>query len=134
MVCKLTYLQSQWSTLLNKSKKYDEGSFGEQLALLIEKAGFKKNAFFKALGVSKSYLFDMLNNRTLPSNDMQLKIAETLELSDVDRRKFYDFTAAQKGELPADIVTSLKNNPAKYGEIRQLLQNKTHSNNSINRG
>lgn len=115
------------------NKRYKKGSFGGKLASLIEKAGISKNAFCSNMEISKSYLFDMLNDRTLPSNDMQLRIATTLCSSYEDQKEFYDFTAIKKGELPADIVKSLKDHPETYEEIRKLLCSKKHSNNSPKR-
>lgn len=113
---------------MNKGKTYEKGSFGEKLASLINDAGLNKNAFSKELNVSKSYLFDMLNDRTLPSCEMQVKIANTLNLSQKEKNDFYDFTATKKGELPADIVTLVKGDLKMYQKIRQLLQDNKQSN------
>lgn len=119
---------------MKEGKTYEKGSFGEKLALSIDDAGFTKNAFFKKLGISKSYLFDLLNNRTFPSASMQIKITEALGIPEDKKADFYDSTAKIQGRLPADIAEALAKDPKMYQEIRRLIQHKTHSNTSTNRG
>lgn len=119
---------------MQKRKQYEKGSFGEKLDSLIAKADFSKNSFCSAIKISKSYLFDMLNGRSLPSDEMQEKIAETLKLSPQQRINFFNFIAVRKNDLPSDIIRLLKENPDKYDEVRQLLVGKNKLNQSGRKG
>lgn len=107
---------------MRKRKEYKRGSFGEKLAALISSSSISKNDFCKRLEISKSYLFDLLNERSLPSEEMQVKIVQALGLKQKEIEAFYNLTAINKNGIPADIALFLKQHPERCSEVRKLLK------------
>ena len=104
-------------------KEYAEGSFGAYLVQLIKDHKFSQAKFATELGVSKTYLFDVFNNRLkLPTPDMQDRIVDLLHLTGEERNDFYSKAAEGRHELPKDIVGYLINNQAEIDGLRERMR------------
>ena len=104
-------------------KEYTEGSFGAYLVQLIRDHDFSQAKFATELGVSKTYLFDVFNNRLKPpAPDMQDRIVDLLHLTGEERDDFYSKAAQGRHELPKDIVDFLTNNQAEIKNLRERMR------------
>lgn len=104
-------------------KEYAKGSFGEYFVNLIREHNYSQAKFASDLGVSKTYLFDVLNGRVKPPTpDMQDRIVELLRLTDDEKNDFYSKAADGRQELPKDIVEYLTNNPAEIDILRERIR------------
>lgn len=104
-------------------KEYEKGSFGEYFVGLIKTHYGSQTAFATALGVSKTYLFDIFNNRVKPPTpDMQEHIVELLNLSKKEQNDFYTKAADGRHELPKDIVDYLTNNKNEIEILRKKME------------
>ena len=104
-------------------KEYAEGSFGAYLVQLIKDHKFSQSKFATELGISKTYLFDVFNNRLKPpAPDMQDRIADLLQLTGEERESFYSRAAEGRCELPKDIVDYLTNNQAEIKNHRERMR------------
>jgi transcriptional regulator with XRE-family HTH domain len=111
---------------LPKRKNYEDGSFGAFLSDLIDDAeGLTKTDFYIKLGISKTYLFDILNNRIAPPNaDMQFKMLSILNPPIEKQVLFFELAAKRREEVPADIARYLKEKKNR-DKIRKIVYYKT---------
>lgn len=103
--------------------KYQEGTFGAYFVDLIKKKDYTQTGFADALGVSKTYLFDIFHNRiNPPTPDKQEVIVSLLNLNDDEKLEFLDKAAVGRGELPKDIVDYLTKNPEEIQKLRKSMR------------
>lgn len=103
-------------------KEYAEGSFGAYLVKLLKDHKKSQADFIVDLGISKTYLVDVLNGRLKPpAPDMQERIIEVLHLEGHERHEFYDKVAEGRKELPKDIVDYLRNNQKEIEKLRERV-------------
>lgn len=108
-----------------ESPQPDRGvSPGEILRELIKKAGMTQNEFYTALGITKPYFYDIISGRTNPPPyPLQLKMMDLLDADVAKRSRFFDSAAKLRGELPADIVQFLLENPDVFEYLRNDIRN-----------
>ena len=103
--------------------EYQEGTFGAYFVDLIKKKDYTQAGFADALGVSKTYLFDIFHNRiNPPTRERQEQIITLLKLSENETLEFLDKAAVGRGELPKDIVEYLTENPNEIIELRNRIK------------
>lgn len=103
--------------------KYQEGTFGAYFVALIKKKDYTQAGFADALGVSKTYLFDIFHNRiNPPTRERQEQIIALLKLNEKETLEFLDKAAVGRGELPKDIVDFLTENPDEIKELRNKIR------------
>ena len=99
-------------------------AFGEYLVSEIKKAGITQEELYTAVGIKKPYFYDWLA-ATPPPVELQDKIVAVFdEKSGADasrRQKIYELAAEGRGEIPADIVKLIRDNPDKLDLIRTGL-------------
>ena len=104
--------------------KHQKTAFGEYLVQEIKKAGMSQEAFYKAVGITKPYFYDLLKSAP-PHPGLQKKMIAVLENQtgeDKDRRERLINLAAQgRQEIPADIKDYLLDHPDKWAAVRALL-------------
>ena len=103
--------------------KYQAGTFGAYFVELIKKKDYTQAGFADALGVSKTYLFDIFHNRiNPPTPDKQEQIIALLKLNENEKLEFLDKAAVGRGELPKDIVDYLTKNPEEIQKLRESMR------------
>lgn len=103
-------------------KKYAEGSFGAYFIKLLEEHKKSQAEFIADLGISKTYLVDVLNGRLKPpAPDMQERIIDVLHLEGQERCEFYDRVAQGRQELPKDITDYLLSNKIEIKRLRERI-------------
>ena len=104
-------------------KEYEPGSYGAYLVALIKTHGFSQAEFAKSIKVSRTYLFDLFNGRVKPpAPEMQEKIVSALELTDKEKKVFFDVTAAGRNEIPKDVFDYLYSNVDEIAIIRERMR------------
>lgn len=102
---------------------YNQIGYGEYLAGLIKEHDFSQVEFAKLINVSRTYLYDLLNDRAKPpAPEMQEKIVIALNLSGDKKDEFYNKTAVGRGELPKDVFEYLYNNPSEISMVRERIR------------
>ena len=102
--------------------KYQAGTFGAYFVELIKKKDYTQAGFADALGVSKTYLFDIFHNRiNPPTRERQEQIILLLKLNEKEKLEFLDKAAVGRGELPKDIVDYLTKNPEEIQKLRESM-------------
>ena len=105
--------------------EYQEGTFGAYFVNLIKKKDYTQAEFADALGVSKTYLFDIFHNRiNPPTRERQEQIITLLKLNEKETLEFLDKAAVGRGELPKDIVQFLTDNPNEIEKLRERMRDK----------
>lgn len=105
--------------------EYQEGTFGAYFVNLIKKKDYTQAGFADALGVSKTYLFDIFHNRiNPPTRERQEQIITLLKLNEKETLEFLDKAAVGRGELPKDIVQFLTDNPNEIEKLRKRMRDK----------
>lgn len=111
--------------------KHQKTAFGEFLVQEIKKAGMSQEAFYKAVGITKPYFYDLLKAAP-PHPELQKKMIAVLENQtgeDKNRREQLMNLAAQgRDEIPADISELLKANPDSWRAVRDTLNDLLLSN------
>ena len=103
--------------------EYQEGTFGKYFVDLIKKKDYTQAGFADALGVSKTYLFDIFHNRiNPPTRERQEQIIDLLKLSEKEKLEFIDKAAVGRGELPKDIIDYLTKNPCEIDQLRKKIE------------
>lgn len=103
--------------------KYQVGTFGEYFVNLIKAKKYTQAEFADALGVSKTYLFDIFHNRiNPPTPEKQEEIVALLKLNENEKLEFLDKAAVGRGELPKDIVDYLSKNPKEIKNLRESMR------------
>lgn len=111
--------------------KHQKTAFGDFLVQEIKKAGMSQEAFYKAVGITKPYFYDLLKAAP-PQPELQKKMIAVLENQtgeDKNRREQLMNLAAQgRDEIPADISELLKANPDSWRAVRDTLNDLLLSN------
>ena len=111
--------------------KHQKTAFGEFLVQEIRKAGMSQEAFYKAVGITKPYFYDLLKAAP-PQPELQKKMIAVLDNQtgeDKHRREQLMNLAAQgRDEIPADISELLKANPDSWRAVRDTLNGLLLSN------
>ena len=103
--------------------KYKEGTFGAYFVNLIKEKHYTQAEFADALGVSKTYLFDIFHNRiNPPTRERQEQIIALLKLNEKETLEFLDKAAVGRGELTKDIVQFLTANPDEIEKLRERMR------------
>ena len=103
-------------------KIYPEGSFGAYFVDLLKKHDYSQARFVTELGISKTYLVEVLNGSLKPPTpEMQEKIATLLKLSEEERYILYDKCAEKRNELPKDIFEFFKENEDEIKKLREKI-------------
>ena len=103
--------------------EYQEGTFGKYFVDLLKEKHFTQAKFADALGVSKTYLFDIFHNRiNPPTPDKQEQIIALLNLNDDEKLDFLDKAAVGRRELPKDIIDYLTKNPGEIEQLRKKIE------------
>ena len=103
-------------------KEYAEGRFGAYLVKLLKEHEKSQADFIVELGISKTYLVDVLNGRLKPpAPEMQERIIEVLRLDSQERCEFYDKVAEGRQELPKDITDYLLDNKMEIKRLRERI-------------
>ena len=97
--------------------------FGQYLVDQIKAAGMSQESFYKKVGITKPYFYDLL--KSAPPAEMQRKMADVLDAHtgvDVARRRMlFDLAAQERGDIPADIYELLMDNVNTWDVIRKKL-------------
>lgn len=102
---------------------YPEGSFGAYFVDLLKKHDYSQARFASELGISKTYLVEVLNGSLKPPTpERQEKIATLLNLSEMERYILYDKCAEGRNELPKDIVEYFVNNKTEIDNLRTKIR------------
>lgn len=87
-----------------------------------DKKHISQNKFAQRLGISSFYLGQLLKGeKSPPDRELQIKISKELDLNKQKRKQYYDLIAKEKNDIPTDIYQYIINNPAKWDEIRKML-------------
>ena len=91
----------------------------------LKKNELSKNKFATMIGVTSTYVGQLTKgSKPPPDRKLQIKIAESLDMDKQEKEKFYDNTAKEKNDIPADIYEQILNNPKGWNEIRKTLERK----------
>lgn len=91
----------------------------------LEQNNLSKNKFAKMLGVSPTYVGDMIRGTKGPPDiELQIKIADCLNILGSERDIFFNRIAKEKNEIPCDIYKEVLLNEDKWNEIRKILGEK----------
>lgn len=102
---------------------YKQDSYGRYLAHLIKEHRFSQSEFAKLINVSRTYLYDLLNDRVKPpAPEMQEKIILVLQRTGSEKEEFYNRTASGRGELPKDVFEYLYNNSNEISAVRERMR------------
>lgn len=102
---------------------YEQGSYGKYLARLIREHHFSQSEFARRINVSRTYLYDLLNDRMKPpAPEMQEKMILALDLTGSEKEEFYNRTASGRGELPKDVFEYLYNNSNEISAVRERMR------------
>ena len=104
-------------------REHDKNNFGGYLYELRKEREIGFEEFRSYLGVSKAYLNDVETNACRPPTpDVQIKMIGILDkkkaLTQQQIKEFYTLAAAQRGELPADVMRFLSFDIHALDEIR----------------
>ena len=98
--------------------------FGNYLVEQIKAADMSQEEFYTAVEIKKPYFYDILR-ASPPPTDIQNRMLKVLDNktgeNEERRRKLYDLAAAERGEIPADIVEMISSHPDDIDEIRTML-------------
>ena len=111
--------------------KHQKTPFGEFLVQEIKKAGMSQEAFYKAVGITKPYFYDLLKAAP-PQPELQKKMIAVLENQTGEdkyrRERLMNLAAQGRDEIPADISELLKANPDSWRAVRDTLNGLLLSN------
>ena len=83
-----------------------------------------QNKFARMIDVTPTYVNKMINGKSgPPDRDLQIKIANSLEIEGEERNKFFNNLAKEKDDIPSDIYNGIFNNPNSWNKIREILKN-----------
>lgn len=99
--------------------------FNTFLKKKLEQNNLSQNKFAKMIGVSPTYIGDMIKGRKGPPDmELQIKIADCLNILGSDREDFFNKIAKEKNEIPSDIYKDVLLKEDKWNEIRKILEEK----------
>lgn len=102
---------------MNSSNKSE---YGKILARLIKEKEMTQEVFYKKLGITKPYFYEILSGKiNPPPPDIQIKIIKILDPQKTDKKKLLDIAARDRGEIPADVLYYLNKNKCAIDMIRK---------------
>ena len=108
--------------------KRQKSEFGKFLVQEIKKADMSQESFYKAVGITKPYFYDLLNSAP-PPPEIQRKMLSVLEDKtgiEINRRnRLLNLAAQGRNEIPADIEGIIKLNVSDWDYIRKILTDMT---------
>ena len=103
----------------------EKSEFGTYLVQAIKDADMVQEEFYRAVGITKPYFYDILTGSPPPQNTLE-KMLEVLEgkqpLADDRRSTFFDLAAKCRQEIPADINDLIRVHPDQWNNIRTVLK------------
>jgi transcriptional regulator with XRE-family HTH domain len=97
-------------------------SFGEALCELIKEANLSQADFYRGIGITKSYFYDIVSGKTKPPpGELQIKVIEFLNLSSRDRTLLFELASKERQETPVDIAWYLRKNDEAKSVIREEI-------------
>lgn len=100
----------------------DKKKFGDFLREIIKQTGISQSSFYSTVGITKPYFYDILSGKVNPPPpEIQYKMLECLKVTERQRIEFLNMAAEGRGELPADIMTLIKEHPKELDKIRTTL-------------
>jgi hypothetical protein len=97
--------------------------FGQYLVDQIKAAGMSQESFYKKVGITKPYFYDLL--KSAPPAEMQRKMADVLDahtgIDTTRRRMLFDLAAQERGDIPADIAALILNHLDAADQVRNAL-------------
>lgn len=100
----------------------DNMPFGEFLRFMIKIKGFTFAEFRRQIELSKTYLVDIEKGDAYPPPNVQIKMTEILQLTDEEKRMFYDKAALGRKELPVDVFKYLYSNSEAINKVRESIK------------
>lgn len=98
-----TYILTEVIELAIKSE------YGEILTSLIKSKGMSQSYFYQHLKIAKPYFYDIVSGKVKPPPaDTQIKIVKFLNLDKKQMISLFDVAAAERNELPLDVMLYLK--------------------------
>lgn len=96
--------------------------FGKVLCSLIKKAKMTQAQFYKKVGITKSYFYDIASGKTNPPPaELQIKMLNLLNPSREDEILFLDLAGKERKETPADIAWYLNSNVDQKNLLREEI-------------
>ena len=116
---------------LNSSNKSE---YGQILTRLIKEKNMTQEVFYKKLGITKPYLYEIISGKiNPPPPDTQMKILKILNPIDKDKEIMMDIAAREKKELSADVLIYLEKNK-RLKKIRDDSEYKNFLKEIVNKG
>ncbi len=83
-----------------------------------------QNKFARMIDVTPTYVNRMINGKSgPPDRDLQIKIANCLEIEGEERNKFFNNLAKEKDDIPSDIYDGIFHSKNSWNKIREILKN-----------
>lgn len=97
-------------------------TFGKVLCFLIKKAKMTQAQFYKKIGITKSYFYDIASGKTNPPPaELQIKMLALLNPSREDEILFLDLAGKERKETPADIAWYLDSHVDQRNMLREEI-------------
>lgn len=124
LVCLHTYYK-EVKRMIN-----DEITFGNFLRDMIKQTGISQSTFYLAVKITKPYFYDILSGKVNPPPpEIQFRMLDNLKITDEQRTQFLNLAGKGRGEIPADIIKLILDNPTKLSQIRTNLTKLLNSQN-----
>lgn len=82
-----------------------------------------QNKFARMINVSPTYINHMVMGKSgPPDRDLQIKIADSLEIKGEERDNFFNNIATEKNDIPSDIYNGIFNSKKQWNKIREILK------------
>jgi len=86
-------------------------------------SNISQNQFAKLIGVTPTYVGQLIKGiKPPPDRELQIIIAENLNLNKAEREKYFDNIAKEKKDIPSDIYKTILENEERWNEIRELIK------------
>ncbi len=113
----------------------NKSEYGEILTRLIRERNMTQENFYKKLGITKPYFYEIISGKiNPPPPDIQMKILKILNPIDEEKEKMMDIAARKRKELPADIIIFLENKSSELNKIRADSEYKEFLKQIVNEG
>ena len=117
---------------LNSNNKSE---YGEILTRLIKEKNMTQEVFYKKLGITKPYFYEIISGKINPPPPYtQMKILKILNPIDKDKEIMMDIAARERKELPADVLIYLEKKPDGLKKIRDDSEYKKFLKEIVNKG
>ncbi len=117
---------------MNSSNKSE---YGEILTRLIKEKNMTQEVFYKKLGITKPYFYEIISGKiNPPPPDTQMKILKILNPIDKDKERMMDIAARERKELPADVMIFLEKKSYGLKKIRDDSEYKKFLKEIVNKG